>query len=798
MALRGEPESRSIIFVADYVPRQCGIATFTSDLRAGVAKQAGEAYRCGVVAISDIPEGYRYDGTVRFEVRESALSDYRQAAEFINISDAEVVCLQHEYGIYGGRSGSHVLALLNRLRRPVVTTLHTVLKGPSEDQRRVLRDICELSTRVVVMARRAVEFLTEVYRVPGEKIAVIPHGIPDVPFVDPAFYKDKFGVEGREMILTFGLLSPGKGVEYVIQALPAVVEKYPRAAYMIVGATHPHVRRESGEEYRSSLQRLARELGVEENVIFQNRFVEQAELCEFLSASDVYVTPYLNEAQIVSGTLAYALGTGNAVISTPYWYAQEVLAEDRGRLVPFRDSRAIAEQLLELLEDDLQRDALRKRAYQYSRKMVWSAVGRQYLEIIEQARAQPVNPSLVARPNLLHSAPSSYELPEIDLRHLRVLTDDTGILQHCYFATPDRQYGYTTDDNARALIVALLYWHQTSDEAVLPLMQRYLSFLSHALDYETGRFRNTLNYNRTWAEAVGSEDAHARAVWSLGMCIALCRQEPVVGLAHRLLERALSVVDSFVSPRAWAFTIVGIHAYLQRFSGDSEARRYRIVLAERLYRHFADHMSHDWPWCEDVVTYANAKLPHALLMSGKWMFRSEMIEVGERALNWLLDVQTSPAGHLSIIGTEGWYPRGGQKARFDQQPIEVHALIDACIEAYYVTGQSFWLDRARRCFNWFLGDNDLQTPVYDFTTGGCRDGLHADRVNHNQGAESTLAWLMSLLLMQEIQTQQTLGEPAADTITEPAPEPGGELGAAASRQPKGSKEVPDALPDRDD
>ena len=355
-----------------------------------------------------------------------------------------------------------------------------------------------------------------------------------------------------------------------------------------------------------------------------------------------------------------------------------------------------------------------------------------------------------------------HELPEIDLRHLINLTDDTALFQHAIYSTADRRHGYTTDDNARGLIATAMYWHQTRDETVLPLLQRYLSFLCHALDHESGRFRNYMNYDRRWAEIVGSEDSHTRGLWGLGMCVGLCKSEPIVGLATRLFERALATVDTFVSPRAWAFAIVGIHAYLQRFSGDSEARRCRAVLAERLYRHFADHMTDDWPWCESVVTYANAKLPHALLMSGKWMFRSEMIEVGERALRWLLEIQTNEEGHLSVIGNEGWCPRGGERARFDQQSVEAHALIDACVEAYNVTNDVSWLDHARNCFNWFLGDNDLHMPLYDFTTGGCRDGLHADRVNANQGAESTLAWLMSLMLMHEIQTQQTLGEPAAD------------------------------------
>ncbi len=765
-------DRKEILFIGDYVPRQCGIATFTRDLREAVAGAAGKAYRCGVVVINDVPEGYRYEDCVRFEIRESVQNDYRRAAEFINISSAAVVCLQHEYGLFGGPSGSHILTLLRRLRRPLVTTLHTVLAEPLEDQKKVLTEICQLSTKVVVMAEKAKQFLLDIYGVDPEKVIHIPHGIPDVPFVDPAFYKDKFGVEGRELILTFGLLSPGKGVEYVIKALPAVVAKHPDIAYMIVGATHPHVRRSKGEEYRTGLHRLARELGVERNVIFQNRFVEPAELCEFLCAADICATPYLAEAQIVSGVLAYVLGTGNAIISTPYWYAREILAEDRGRIVPFKDSDAIAEQLIDLLDSTVERDAMRKRAYQYSRQMIWPEVGKHYLKVFRESQKTPVRPSAVVTQSdgVGADAPSpADELPEIDLRHLRMLTDSTGILQHCLYATPNRQHGYATDDNTRALIVAAMYWNQTHDEKILPLLQTYLAFLSYALDDDSGRFRNFMNYDRRWAEMVGSEDSHGRALWGLGICVAMCRAEPIVGLATRLFERGLSVADKFISPRAWAFTIVGIHAYLQRFGGDSEARRTRQVLAEMLFRHFVENSDDDWPWCEDVVTYENAKLSHALLLSGKWMFRSDMIEMGERSLRWLLETQTGENGYLSIIGTNGWYTRGGPKAQFDQQAVEAHGLIDACIEAYSVTGQDYWLEQARRCFNWFLGDNDLQQAVCDFTTGGCRDGIHPDRLNSNQGAESTLAWLMSLLLMTERQTLQTLGLPSADKMVETNP-----------------------------
>jgi len=766
-------DKSSIAFVSDYAPRRCGIATFTHDLCEAVAKQAEPVHDVFAVAVNDRPEGYPYSNRVRFEVREPALADYRLAAEFLNINQVSVVCLQHEYGIYGGTSGAHILAMLKRLRRPLVTTLHTVLKEPSEQQHLVMQEIGRLSDRMVVMSEIARGILREVYDVPKEKIATIPHGIPDVPFIDPSFYKDQFDVEGRKVLLTFGLLSPGKGIEYVIEALPEILKKHPEVVYIILGATHPHVKRETGEEYRNSLTRRVHELGLTEHVIFQNRFVELKELCEFLGAADIYVTPYLNEEQITSGALAYAMGAGRATISTPYWHATEMLASDRGRIVPFRDAGAIAAQVIDLLDNETRCHAMRKRAYNYCRKMVWSRVAQNYLDLYTEASESWIERRHAVVPAAAEArvAEKEDELPEVDLRHLRTMTDDTGMLQHSLYCTPQRKHGYCTDDNARALIVTVLHWNLIRDESVLPLMQVYLSFLAHAMDEKTGRFRNFMNYDRSFSEVVGSEDSHTRAMWALGMAVALCPHESMIALATRLFTQALSAVESFASPRSWAFAIVGIHAYLRRFGGDSEARRFRAMLTERLVRHFTDHMSDSWPWCEDVVTYANAKLPHALLMSGKWMQRGDVIDLGKKTLAWLLEVQTNDRGFLSLIGTNGWYPRGGQKAMFDQQPIEAHALVDACLEAYHVTRETYWVRRARQVFNWFLGDNDLHTPLHDFTTGGCRDGLHPDRVNENQGAESTLAWLMSLLMMHDLQMEQTLGRPPADKAEGERPVP---------------------------
>lgn len=759
----------SYAFIGSYSPRRCGIGTFTANLCESVNSFVKENGKVFAVAVNDRPQGYAYPPRVRFELQQTSQADYRLAAEFLNVHQVSTVCLQHEYGIFGGHCGSSVLMLLKRLRRPLVTTLHTILKQPSEPQRLIMQEIAQRSHRLVVMSEVGREFLENIYNVQPQKIVLIPHGIPDMPFIDPNYFKDQFAAEGRKVLLTFGLLSPGKGLELVIEALPQIVRKHPEVLYIILGATHPQIKRESGEQYRNGLFRRVNELGMGEHVQFQNRFVEMDELMEFLGCADIYITPYINEAQVVSGTLAYALGAGKAVISTPYWHAQEMLADGRGRIVPFNDAGAIADQVIDLLDNETERHAIRKRAYNYTRKCVFSNVAAQYVELFEEARESWSTRDVVQIP-VTRGNDKADDLPEPDFRHLRMLTDDTGILQHCSGTTPDRRHGYCTDDNARALIVTATYWEQTRDTSMIPLMQTYLAFLMHAMDEQTGRFRNFMNFDRTWPETIGSEDAHARALWGLGIGVAYCPHESMIALASRLFLSALPASETFSSPRSWAFTIAGIHGYLRRFGGDSEVRRYRAMLTDRLEQVFCQNSTPQWPWCEDIITYANAKLPHALMMSGKWMDRGDLINMGVTCLDWLLEIQSGEHKMLSIIGSDGWCKRDGFRARFDQQPIEAHALVDACIEAYHVTGQSRWADQARRCFNWFLGENDLRMPVYDFTTGGCRDGLQVDRVNENQGAESTLAWLMSLLLMHDLQMELALRQlPVGEKIPEPKP-----------------------------
>jgi len=740
--LRTAPKRMAVI--GNHLPRQCGIATFTTDLLAAFRREAPET-QCWAVVMNDIPQGYPYPPQVRFELDQKKLTDYRLAADFLNMNQVEVVSLQHEFGIFGGPCGRHILELIGNLRMPVVTTLHTVLQEPDSEQKRTLEEIARCSERLVVMGRKAEEILQSIYDIPAEKIVLIHHGIPDVPFVDPNYFKDQFGVEGQKVILTFGLLSPGKGIEHMIDALPEIVGVHPDTKYIVLGATHPHIRRTEGESYRFSLQQRARDLGVEKHIIFHNRFVSLKELIEFLGAADVYVTPYLNRDQIVSGTLAYALGTGKATISTPYWYAEEMLGEGRGRLVPFRDSKALAAEINDLLANEVERHAMRKRAYTYCRNMVWKEVARRYLEIFGEVKQER---ELHPRPTFQTKAldATSPDLPQPKFDHLKLLTDDVGILQHAKFIVPDRAYGYCTDDNARALIAVLMARDLISGEKELDILAcRYLSFLEHALNAENGRFRNFMGYDRKWQEEMGSEDSHARAIWALGMAVALSRSQNLTGVALNLFERALPAMSGFQAPRAMAFGLVGIHAYLRKYSGDSEVRRLRETLANGLFDLFRANATPDWPWIEDIVTYANGKIPQALLLSGQWLQNGEMIEAGLRSLDWLVRIQTDPKGHFVPIGNRGWYSRNGERARFDQQPIEAQGMIDACIEAYHVTRDRRWIEEARRALDWFFGRNDLNTPLYDYTTGGCRDGLTADGPNLNQGAESTLACLLSIM-----------------------------------------------------
>jgi glycosyltransferase involved in cell wall biosynthesis len=738
---------RRIAFIGNYLPRQCGIATFTTDVCEAVATQYKDT-TCFAVPVNDIEEGYDYPPRVWFELAENSVESYRSAADFLNIGNANLVCLQHEYGIFGGQAGSYILELLRELRIPIVTTLHTVLREPDVNQREVLQSIAQLSDRLVVMSRNSLDSLREIYGVSETKVDLIPHGIPDVPFVDPNYYKDLFGVEGKLVLLTFGLLSPNKGIEYAIRALPDIMEQHPEVVYIVLGATHPNVKRHEGESYRTSLEQLSKELGIENNVIFHNRFVSLRELNEFIGAADIYITPYLNPAQSVSGTLAYTVGAGKAVVSTPYWYAEELLADGRGLLVPFQDAAAIATAANHLLDHEAERHATRKRAYALGREMIWSEVALRYMESFEMARQDRAH-----RPRTVYieraQADERRELPTITLNHLLRITDDTGILQHAVFHVPNYNKGYTTDDNARALIAAVLLEEadEKNSQHSFDLSSRYMAFVWHAFDHGLSRFHNLLSYDRRWMDDIGSEDSHGRALWALGTVIARSQDEGLREMAEQLFLKALSVVTGFTSPRAWATSLLGICSYSRRLPGNRGARRILDELAARLHQMYMEERSDDWVWFEDVLTYDNAKLPQALLVSGEHTRNDGMVQVGLRTLEWLATIQ-QVEGHFVPIGSNGFYRKGGERARFDQQPLEACAMVSACLEAYRITSDKSWYEESKKAFDWFLGDNDLGLPLYDSETGGCYDGLHSDRVNQNQGAESTLSFILSLLEMR--------------------------------------------------
>jgi glycosyltransferase involved in cell wall biosynthesis len=773
MARKRRPALRRVAIIGNSLPRQCGIATFTCDL-ADALSAAIRQTDIFLVPINDVPEGYDYPDRVWFEIAEKEIASYHRAADFLNINDVDVVSIQHEFGIFGGPAGGHIISLLRDLRIPTVTTLHTVLAEPMPDQRAVMGELAELSDTLVVMTSKSADLLRDVYDVTNSKIEIIPHGIHDVPFVDPSFYKDKFGVEGKNVLLTFGLLGPGKGIEKAIEALPAIVQRHPDTVYVILGATHPTLKRQQGEMYRLSLQQLAKEKGVEGNVIFHNRFVSTEELGEFLGAADIYLTPYPNLAQAVSGTLAYAAGAGKAVVSTPYWHAEELLSDERGVIVPVEDAQRIGAAVNDLLDQPVRRDAMRKRAYLQGREMTWGRVARRYMDSFERARDSRLHrPRPGLGPVTLQKRPA--EPPLLKLDHLQRLTDGTGMLQHATWCVPNYDEGYTTDDNARALMFTVL----VGETAAIPAQElwrlgsRYMAFLQYAYNGENRRFRNFLGYDhRRWLEEVGSEDSHGRAVRALGTVVARWPRSGIREWAGQLFEAALPPTLDFTSPRAWAFTLLGIQEYLTRFSGDRMAEDARGELAGRLLRMYRDNATSDWPWFEDQLTYSNAKLPHALLVSGRELERSDMMDAALEALNWLAKVQCAHEGHFVPIGNQGFYPKDGERARFDQQPIEAQAMVSACLEALVATGERRWWLEAERAFEWFVGRNDLHAPVYDPGTGGCHDGLEPDHVNCNQGAESTLAFLLSLVQMRLAESEIGISSPEIPSgpVVEQVPE----------------------------
>lgn len=737
-----------IAFIGNSLPRRCGIATFTTELQqAVVATRPG--LKTSIVAMNDPGRTYAYPDTVRVEVAQDRPEDYLAAAEILNSNHVDVVSLQHEFGIFGGEAGCDILPLLSRLAVPVVTTLHTVLAEPTAAQRLVTERIVRVSARVIVMAEKGRQMLMDIYGVPADKIEVIPHGVPDVPFETSDITKHAEGYDNRKVILTFGLLSPNKGIEVMIDAMPAILEACPSAVYVVLGATHPNLIRVDGEAYRKGLVARVEALGLADYVVFLNQFVDQATLLRCISMCDVYVTPYLNAEQMTSGTLAYSFGLGRAVVSTPYWHAAELLADGGGILVPFNDRDVIGRAVAGLLADDAKRQDLAEGAYRRSRSMTWEHTAKRYIKAFESVVAQRTQ-RMTATDDVTAATRKATRTPEIRTDHLLSMCDDTGLFQHAVHTIADRAHGYCVDDNARGLLLATTLEH--TGEAVLPgqVAGRFAAFVQHAFNPDNGRFRNFMSFDRRWLEEVGSEDSHGRTLWSLGECARHADDPSRRQWASALFAKALPAVENFRSPRALAATLLGLVPFRAARPNDETANRLQSLLSDRLMVSIAAVDAPDWAWFEEGLSYDNARLPQALIATGLATREGALVRAGLRTLDWLVTIQTAPSGVFRPVGSHSFGTLRAQPEPFDQQPLEAAAMISACVVAWNATKNLRWKIEAERAFAWFMGSNDLSIPLVDIKTGRCRDGLHPDRANENCGAESVVSYLLGLAEIRQL------------------------------------------------
>ena len=731
--------------ITTYTPRECGIATFTENLIGALPKETEakkENTSVFVVAMTDKEGAYAYPDIVKYSIRESHQKDYLKAADFINYS-ADICILQHEFGIFGGKSGVYILPLLNRLKVPLLVTFHTILKEPTFSEKAILTEIGKKAARIIVMSKMAVNFLVELYKIPKKKITIIRHGFPEFDYENHDFYKQKFHLEDNIPLMTFGLLSRGKGIETVIRALPRVVKKFPKVVYMVIGKTHPGIVKVSGEEYRHFLKRLVQKNKLGKHVIFIDSFLEEPDLCAYLSATDIYLTPYPNEAQITSGTLSYAVGSGTAVVSTPYWHATELLEKGRGVLFPFNDHEELANVLIDLLGNPGKTKAIRNRAFVYGKKVTWPLQGKKYLKTAEDVIKK-------------YQAPKTYKekiidltlLPSLNLNHVKRLTDSTGILQHARYNIPNFHHGYCLDDNARALLVMNMVHERQKEPDAINLMSTYLSYINY-MQNPDGSFRNFLSYSHQYLDEKSSEDAFGRTIWALGFLLAHSPNDASFQIAHQLFNSSANIFRHLQSWRGIANTLLGISYYLNRFPWDEGMVSIMSGLADKLTDAFEKESEQGWQWFEPILTYDNGLLPAALFCTYEKTGQEKYLQVAERSMNFLESV-TLKDDHIVLIGNEGWYPKGGKRARFVQQPVDAMGMVLMYEKAYLVSeNKKDYLHKMFTSFMWFLGENDLHIPLYDYETKGCCDGLEKGGVNRNQGAESMLSYLLSHLIVLE-------------------------------------------------
>jgi len=729
-----------LAYIGTYPPRECGIGVFTNNLFNSMLKSVesrkdeNEGF---VVALNDVYNNHEYPEEVKLTIRQEHQEDYLQAVKYINLSGADLCILEHEFGIFGGQSGVYILPLLHRLEIPFIVTLHTILKAPSYNEKAVLQQICKMAHKIVVMSRKAIEFLVDIYDVPLEKIVFIEHGVPDIHF-NREITKKEFKLETKKVLLTFGFIGRNKGIETVIKALPRVVEKHPEVLYIVLGKTHPNVLRHSGEEYRIFLMRLVKSLQLEKNVEFLNEFINEQDLFKYLYASDIYITPYLNEAQITSGTLSYAVGVGSAVVSTPYWHAAELLAEGRGKLFDFGDSDSLASVLIELLDNPGELSELKRKAHDYGLKITWPKTGEKYIALVSSI--------LEEQPEVTEKSDTELDpliLPPFSLTHINRMTDDTGIIQHAKFGIPNLKEGYCLDDNARALLMVLMAYRQMKDMRALELSPVYISYI-HYMQNADGTFRNFLSFSRNFLDEVGSEDSFGRTIWALGYLLGNAPNDAYYQTGKSVFFNAAPCFERLNSIRGIANTMIGISYYLKSNPSDDSMTERLRNLANKLVKHYDENVNDDWKWFESLLAYDNGILPLALLSSSEILNDDKITKTAFESMNFLTK-HTFKDNYLSIIGNEKWYRKNEERSVFAQQPIDAMAMVLMYRQAFHITKDKDYLNKLYISFLWFLGENDLRMSLYDFETQGCCDGFERSGVNRNQGAESTLAYLISHL-----------------------------------------------------
>lgn len=726
-----------IAFVATYPPRQCGIGTFTHSLAHAIKNNGDDENEIIIIAMNDNHETYAFPPEVKLTIHQEHQTDYLAAADFINRSGADVCILEHEFGIYGGQSGVYIIPLLHRLHIPLISTLHTILKNPSYTEKAILQQICKMSDKLVVMSDKAIQFLEDIYDVPSEKIVRIEHGVPDIKF-DKETSRTELKLTNKKLLLTFGFVGRNKGIETVIKALPQIIEKHPEVYYIVLGKTHPNVLRSAGEEYRSYLQLLIKTLKLGDHVNLLNEFVEEKELFKYLAACDIYITPYINEAQITSGTLTYAMGSGCAVVSTPYWHAAELLKLNRGRLFDFKDENGLAKVLNELLENPEELKTIQKKAVAYGQDIIWPKIGERYLELAEHLASEPTKrqPKKETDIDLLL-------LPPFSLVHIKRLTDDTGIIQHAKFGIPNLKEGYCLDDNSRALLMVCMAYKQKKSALALELMPVYMSYI-HYMQNTDGTFRNFLSFNRNFLDEVGSEDSFGRTIWVLGYLMRHAPNDAYYQTAQLVFFNASPNFEKLKSIRGIANTIIGICYYLKTNPSDDEMKMCLLRMADVLVVHFEQNQSENWNWFESLLAYDNGILPLSLLHASQVLENKKIKDIAFEAMRFLTS-HTLKDGYLSVIGNRQWFVKDKERSIYAQQPIDAMAMVLMYHQAFVLTGERGYLEKLFTSFMWFLGENDLRMSLYDFETKGCCDGFEDYGVNRNQGAESSLAYLISHL-----------------------------------------------------